>query len=85
MSQKTNSPITRKSGRPLQKETDGPFTKPVSFRSFLQTLIPLRSILSSMPTLRYVLGSLGVATRGQTNVEEGLRTIAGFGRRIRKG
>lgn len=46
--------------------------------------IPPKDLHFSMPNLRYVLGSDGVAISGQDNVDELLRTMAGFSRRSEK-
>lgn len=46
--------------------------------------ILLCTLLSSIPSLRYLLRGLGTSNRGQTSVEELLSTIAGFGRRTQE-
>lgn len=78
-------PTADESRRPLQNEMNRHFIQLVSFKSFRQAHIPLRDLLTAMPNLRYVLRGLGAAISGQTNVDELLRKIVGFGCRTQAG
>lgn len=46
--------------------------------------IPLGGLLFSMPNFCFVLGAHGAASRWRARVNELLRIIAGFGRRVQK-
>lgn len=72
------------SGRPLQKEINRLFLKPVSLTSLLQVRILPCNLLFSMFSLRYVLGGPGAAGRGVTSVDKLLRTIASFSHRVQQ-
>lgn len=79
------SPTVRETMRPLQKEANCSFIKPVSLMSFHQMCIPVCNLFSSISKLCYVLGGDRAANRGQTSVAELLHSITGFGCHTREG
>lgn len=78
------SPTVKESERPLQKETNRPLMKLVTPTSIFDMHITFRNVISSMPSLRFVLGCLEAVSRKQTNVDELLRFIRIFGHRAQK-
>lgn len=55
------SPTPTESSRPLHRRTSRPFVDPVFLTTFLQMRISLSNLLSSTPSLGYILGSYGAA------------------------
>lgn len=77
-------PTTRELEHLLQERINRPFIELESLTLFLPMCIPLCNLLSFITNLRHVLGCVETASRGQTNVDELLRTIASFSRRLQE-
>lgn len=77
------SPTIREREQPLQHKTSRSFVDSLSLSLFLGTLIPLRALLSFMPSLGHVICELKRPMEDKLVLKQLLSLIAGFSRRVK--